>query len=110
MSKGEQWEDSKAKSVVQNQEEIKSLKQGGMGNELLRKDWRKVAVVYQNTINISWGKIRKRIQAKLRRAVGVVSLAADRAVMWCLDEEEVFALISNPLQFSYGKHQVRIES
>ena len=108
-SYSEEWENLKAKSTAQMQEGIKSLKQEGMGNKHQRKDWRKAVVVYRNTKYLSWGEISKRIQTKFRRAVGLVSLAADRAILWCLDEEEVSSLISKPLQFSKGRHQVRIE-
>ena len=57
-------------------------------------------VVYCNTIHISWGEIRKRVENILRRELEVVSLAANRAIIWCQNEEEISSLLSNPLQFS----------
>ena len=66
-------------------------------------------VVYRNTMHLSWGEIRKRVEVKFRRAVEVASLAADRAIIWCQNEEETSTLLSNPFQFSNGKNQVRLE-
>ena len=66
-------------------------------------------MVNRNTMHLSWGEIRKRVEFKLRRAVGVVSLAADRAIMWCQDEDEISSFLSNPLQFTNGKNHVRLK-
>ena len=108
-SKGERWDNDEARSVDQNPAEIKSPKQGWTGYEQQRKEWRKALVVYRYTMYLSWGEIRRRIQAKLRRYVSVVTLAADRAILWCLDEEEISVLLSNRFQFSNGRNQVKME-
>ena len=89
--------------------EVINHKSGCMEIDQYRKDWRKALVVYRNTMKISLGEIRKRIQAKLRRVVEVVSLATDKAIFWCFDEEEISSLLLNPFQFSNGRIQVRIE-
>ena len=106
---GDRGEIIKAQTVNQKQVEVISQKNGSMVSEHQRKDWRKALVVYRNTMMLSWREFRKKIQAKLRRVVEVVSLAADRAIIWCLDEEEISSLLLNPFQFSNGKNQVRIE-
>ena len=74
-----------------------------------RRDWRNAIVAYRNSIYISWGVIRKRVEDRLRREVAVVSLAADRAIIWCQHEEEISLLLLNPLQFSNGKDHVKLE-
>ena len=66
-------------------------------------------VVYCNTVHLSWVEISKRVKVKLRRVVEVASLAADRAIIWCQNEEEISSLLSDPFQFSNGKDQVRLE-
>ena len=105
----EAWRKPKAKSVVQKKEEFDSHKQGWQGNEQQARDWKTALVAYRNTIHLSWGEIRKWVEIKIRRAVGVVSLAADRAIIWCQNEEEISSILSNPLQFSNGKNHVKLE-
>ena len=73
------------------------------------RDWRKAMVIYRNTIHISWGELRKRVEVSLRRKVEVTPLAVDRAIIWCQNEEEISSLLSNPLQFSNGKNHVKLE-
>ena len=102
-------EDGKTRSLGQKLKEIKSHEQGGSGLEQQKNDWKKALGVYRYSMNLSWGDIRRRIQAKLNRSVGVVTLATDRAILWCLDEEEISVLLSNPLQFSNGRNQVKME-
>ena len=102
-------ENIKSQPAVKKQMEVINLKTECVEVDQYRKDWRKALVVYRNTMMISWGEIRKRIQAKLRRAVEVVSLAADRAIFWCLNEDEISSLLLNPVEFSNGRNQVRIE-
>ena len=80
-----------------------------MGNAQQRKDWRRPLVVYRYTMYLSWGNISRRIRDKLRRDVVVVPLAADRAIVWCTDEDEVSSLTLNPIQFSKGRDQVKIK-
>ena len=107
--KGEGWRNFKERSVSQKKEEIKSYKQRGAEIEQQPRDWRNALVVYRNTMNLSWGDIRKRVQTKIGRFVDVVALAAGRAIFWCQEEEEISSLLSNPLQFSNGRNHVRIK-
>ena len=65
--------------------------------------------MYRYAMHLSWGEIGRRIRDKLGRDVDVVPLAADRAIVWCIDEEEIFSLTSSPLQFSKGRNQVKVE-
>ena len=100
---GEAWRKQKTKDGVQNQEEIPSKLQERLGKEQLKRNWRNAIVVYRNSIQITWGEIRKRVEGELRREVVVLSLAGDRAIIWCQHEDEISNLLSNPLQFCRWK-------
>ena len=108
-SKGEGWRLPSANSAVQKEGESKSHNRVWLGSDQQNREWRTAVVVYRNTVYLSWAEIRKRTEVKLRRVVEVASLAADRAIIWCQNEEETSTLLSNPLQFSNGKNQIRME-
>ena len=98
-----------AKSTGQKEEGIKSHKQSWSGSDQHKREWRTAVVVYRNTVKSSWVQIRKQVEAKFGRVVEVASLAIDRAIIWCQNEEEKSSLLSNPFQFSNGKIQIRLE-
>ena len=82
--------------------------QGWTRKDYQNKEWKNALVVYRNSIFISWGEIRKRVEDRLRRVVDLASLAADRAIIWCQNKEEI-NLLSNFSHFSYGKNHVKIK-
>ena len=50
-------------------------------------------VIYRYTLKADWETIRQGLGTLIHRRAVVIPLAADRAITWCLDEEEKSFLI-----------------
>ena len=72
------------------------------------KDWRKAITIFCSNTKMSWKEISSKLGAIIKRKAEVSQVAADRAIFWCLEADELEGLLLQSEQLSSLKSQVRM--
>ena len=66
-------------------------------------------VIYRYSLQTAWDFIRKCLESRLKRIIEVVPLSADRAVMWCVNNDEMKSLLQEKFVFSGRRNMAKME-
>ena len=72
------------------------------------KSWKMVVTLYRSNTRLSWGEISRKLESITRRKSKVFQVAVDRAIYWCLKEQELDDLLAKPFQLSLPLTNVKI--
>ena len=72
------------------------------------KSWKLASTLYRSNTRLSWGEISKKLESITRRNSEVFQVAVDRAIFWCLKEQELEELLLKPFQLSSPRTNVKI--
>ena len=72
------------------------------------KSWKMAVTLYRSNTKLSWGEISRKLEAITRRKSEVLPLAADRAIYWCLKEQEIKELLDKSFQLSSTRTNVTL--
>ena len=64
--------------------------------------------IYRTNTRMSWGEIRRKLESITKRKSEVFQVAADRAIFWCLEEQELEGLMLKPDPLSSYKTNVKM--
>ena len=74
------------------------------------KDCKLAITIYRTNTRTSWGDISSRkLESTIKRKSEVFPVAMDRAIFWCLEEQEFKGLLLKPDQLSSYKTYVKME-
>ena len=72
-------------------------------NPLKVKYWKTAITIYRNNTRLSWEDTNRKVESIIKRKSEVCQVAADRVILWCLDEQELRGLLLRPEQLSSYK-------
>ena len=75
-------------------------------NHMALKDWKRAITIYRSNIRMAWGEINGKLESIIKRKSEVLQVAADQAIFWCREEQEIKGLLSKPNQLSTYKMKV----
>ena len=70
------------------------------------KDWKMAITIYRTNTRMSWGDISRKLESITKRKSEVFQVAADRAIFWCREKQELEGLLLKPDQLSSYKTYV----
>ena len=73
------------------------------------KDYKMAITMYRTNTRMSWGEINRKLEFIIKRKLEVFPVAVDRAIFWCLEEQELQGLLLKPDQLSSYKTYIKME-
>ena len=73
------------------------------------KDWKKAITIYRSNMRMPWKEISRKLEAIIKRKPEIYQVAADRAILWCLEVEEFDGLLVKPEQLSSHKTYIKMK-
>ena len=73
------------------------------------KVWKLAVTIFRSNTSMSWGEVSRKLEFITNRKSEVFQVAADRAIFWCMEEQEVASLLRKPEQLSSNKTLVNME-
>ena len=65
-------------------------------NKKATKDWRLAITIYRSNTRLSWKEINRKVEFITKRKTEISPVAADRAILGCLDEQELKGMLLMP--------------
>ena len=72
------------------------------------KNWKMAITIYRTNTRMSWQEVSRKLESITKRKSGVCQVAADRAIFWCLNKQELEGLLLKPFQLSSYKTNVKM--
>ena len=77
------------------------------GYEMI-KDWKMAMIIFRSNTRMSWYAITRKLEAIIKRKAKVNQVVVDRAIFYCVEVDELKALLMNSEQLSSPKTLVRM--
>ena len=73
------------------------------------KHWKWAVTIFRTNMRMPWGEVSRKLEAITKRKSEVSQVAVDRAIFWCLEDQELEGLLLKSEQLSTHKTLVKVE-